>query len=81
MWRRLFICKISTTATADIEHLANADDDVKITDTVKYENLRPNSEYMLTGTVHLRYVNEDGSFTDLGTLKDKDGKTIEKQSP
>lgn len=74
----VYFAKISTTATADIEHLANADDDVKITDTVKYENLRPNSEYMLTGTVHLRYVNEDGSFTDLGTLKDKDGKTIEK---
>lgn len=74
----VYLPKVSTTATGDIENLAYADEEVKITDVVKYENLRPDRTYEVTGTLHLRYVNEDGTFTDLGTLKDKDGKTYEK---
>lgn len=49
---------------------------VSLTDTVKYTNLIPGSIYTITGTLHLQNVAEDGTVTDGGVVKDKDGNDI-----
>ncbi len=51
--RRKFIPLLATEATDadDGDHEAVADDDVTIVDEVRYENLEPGREYVLTGTL------------------------------
>lgn len=49
---------------------------VTLTDTVSYENVIPGLEYVMTGTLHLQSVGEDGSINDGGILKDKDGNDV-----
>lgn len=59
--------EIGTTATDgdDGDHEAQADDDVTIVDEVRYENLEPGIEYVLTGTLvdrdAAKPVEEDGA--------------------
>ena len=59
--------EIGTTATDgdDGDHEAQADDDVTIVDEVRYENLEPGVEYVLTGTLvdrdAAKPVEEDGA--------------------
>ena len=45
--------EIGTTATdaEDGDHVAEADEDVTVVDEVRYENLEPGREYVLTGTL------------------------------
>ena len=73
--------KVGTQASGDVENLSNADEDATVTDAVSYENLRPETEYELTGTVHLQYETEDENgntvIKDAGTLKDASGKTVQ----
>ena len=73
--------KVGTQASGDVENLSNADEDATVTDAVSYENLRPETEYELTGTVHLQYEAEDENgntvIKDAGTLKDASGKTVQ----
>lgn len=49
---------------------------VTITDTVSYRNVIPGTEYEVIGTLRLQNVGEDGTITDGGSLKDKDGKDV-----
>ena len=65
---------VHTTATADAtgDHELPAASGQKVTDTVHMENLTPDHEYVVTGTLHL--VNDDGS--DGGALKDADGDDV-----
>lgn len=72
---------IATTATAGNgfhETQVPADDDktVTLTDTVAYSNLIPGTEYTMTGTLHQQVVNEDGTISDGGALKDADGNDV-----
>lgn len=53
---------------------------VNITDTVTYENLIPNLEYVMNGVLHVQKVDESGAVTDGGELKDKYGHTIKSQT-
>ena len=73
--------KVGTQASGDVENLSNADEDATVTDAVSYENLRPETKYELTGTVHLQYEAEDENgntvIKDAGTLKDASGKTVQ----
>lgn len=73
--------KIGTTALADnglheIQVPKGEDKTTTITDTVKYENLIPGTEYVMSGTLHIQSVAADGSITDGGTVNDKEGKPV-----
>lgn len=65
--------KIQTEFT-DLQgsHDIEPDKEVKLHDTVAYNNLTPGKEYTMTMTIHI--VGTDGK--DEGELKDKDGKPI-----
>lgn len=72
---------IATTAKAgnglhETQVPADGDKTVTLTDTVEYENLIPGTEYTMTGTLHQQVVNEDGTISDGGALKDADGKDV-----
>ncbi len=56
----------------DGNHEVEANKEVKLKDTVSYNNLTPGKEYSLTMTIHVK--NKDGK--DEGELKDKDGKPV-----
>lgn len=64
--------KISTTATVDGEHEADAAETVTLKDVVKYENLVTGKSYAMTGALH--YKNTDGS--DGGEVVDENGDPI-----
>lgn len=53
-------------------HEVEANKEVKLKDTVSYNNLTPGKEYSLTMTIHVK--DKDGK--DEGELKDKDGKPV-----
>ena len=53
-------------------HEVEANKEVKLKDTVSYNNLPPDKEYSLTMTIHVK--DKDGK--DEGELKDKDGKPV-----
>lgn len=74
----LYFPGIVTKASGDIENYAYADGEVVVKDVAGYTNLRPNSDYNMTATIHVQHVNEDGEVVDLGTLKDSEGRTITK---
>lgn len=72
---------IATTATADngfheTQVPVGDDKTVTLTDTVAYENLKPGTEYTVTGTLHKQVVNEDGTISDGGALTDEDGNEV-----
>lgn len=72
---------IATTAKAgnglhETQVPADGDKTVALTDTVEYKNLIPGTEYTMTGTLHQQVVNEDGTISDGGALKDADGKDV-----
>ena len=72
---------IATTAKAgnglhETQVPADGDKTVTLTDTVEYKNLIPGTEYIMTGTLHQQVVNEDGTISDGGALKDADGKDV-----
>lgn len=56
----------------DGNHEVEANKEVKLKDTVSYNNLTPGKEYSLTMTIHVK--DKDGK--DEGELKDKDGKPV-----
>lgn len=73
--------KLGTTALTDmglheIQIPKGEDRTITITDTVKYENVVPNVEYTVSGTLHLQSVGNDGSLSDGGAIKDQDGNEI-----
>lgn len=73
--------KLGTTAlTEDKLHEIQISDgknsEITITDTVAYENLIPGTEYTVSGTLHIQSKNPDGTVSDGGVLKDKDGKEV-----
>ena len=53
-------------------HEVEANKEVKLKDTVSYNNLTPGKEYSLTMTIHVK----DKEGKDEGELKDKDGKPV-----
>lgn len=55
----------------DDDKVVNATTNVTLIDTVSYAGLDTNTEYELTGTIH---INEDG--VDAGTLKNTDGSDV-----
>ena len=72
---------IATTAKAgnglhETQVPADGDKTVTLTDTVEYKNLIPGTEYTMTGTLHQQVVNEDGTISDGGALKDADGNDV-----
>lgn len=75
------LVKIGTTALAEnglheVQIPQGKDKTVTITDTVKYENVIPGTEYTVSGMLHIQAVGEDGSITDGGTVNDKDGNPV-----
>ena len=56
----------------DGNHEVESNKEVKLKDTVSYNNLTPGKEYSLTMTIHVK--DKDGK--DEGELKDKDGKPV-----
>ncbi len=67
---RVIAPQIGTTATdgADGDKTVTADVEATIVDTVEYTNLIPGEEYTLTGTIHVKRTNEDGSVTEESLL-------------
>ena len=74
---RVIAPQIGTTATdgADGDKTVTADTKATIVDTVEYTNLIPGEEYTLTGTLHVKRTNEDGSVTE-ESLLDRNGDPI-----
>lgn len=72
--------KIGTTAKGangihEVQAPTNGKD-TTVTDTVELKNLIVGHEYTLMGTLHKQAVNEDGSISDGGALKDADGNPV-----
>lgn len=63
---RVIAPQIGTTATdgTDGDKTVTADAEATIVDTVEYTNLIPGEEYTLTGTIHVKHVDEDGNVTE-----------------
>lgn len=66
--------EIGTSATdgVDGDKTVTADAETTIVDTVEYANLIPGVEYSLTGTLHVKHVDEEGNVAE-NTLLDGDG--------
>ena len=74
---RVIAPQIGTTATdgTDGDKTVIADEKVIIVDTVEYRNLVPGVEYALTGTLHVKHVDEEGNVTEEALL-DGNGEPI-----
>ena len=74
---RVIAPEIGTTATdgADGDKTVTADTEATIVDTVEYTNLIPGEEYTLTGTLHVKHVDEEGNITE-EPLLDADGNPV-----
>lgn len=74
---RVIAPQIGTTATdgTDGDKTVIADEKATIVDTVEYRNLVPGVEYALTGTLHVKHVDEEGNVTEEALL-DGNGETI-----
>lgn len=75
---RVIAPQIGTTATdgADGDKTVTADVETTIVDTVEYTNLMPGGEYTLTGTIHVKHVDEDGRVLTEEPLHDADGNPV-----
>ena len=71
---RVIAPQIGTTAT-DGDKTVIADEKATIVDTVEYRNLVPGVEYALTGTLHVKHVDEEGNVTEEALL-DGNGEPI-----
>ncbi len=58
------------------DHLTGAWESQTIVDTVSLSNLVVGREYVVTGTLHVQEVAEDGSVTDGGEVLDSDGNPV-----
>ncbi len=69
---------VETTATdaADGDHEIAAAEDQQVTDAVELTNLIVGKAYVVTGTLHVQEVAEDGTVTDGGELTDADGNPV-----
>lgn len=73
--------RISSTLAVDAgtgKHYADAESDDgahKVKDTITYENLVPGTTYKAVGELHIKNY-ENGTYTDGGVFKDKDGNSI-----
>ena len=74
---RVIAPQIGTTATdgTDGDKTVIADEKATIVDTVEYRNLVPGVEYALTGTLHVKHVDEEGNVTEEALL-DGNGEPI-----
>ena len=74
---RVIAPQIGTTATdgVDGDKTVIADEKATIVDTVEYRNLVPGVEYALTGTLHVKHVDEEGNVTEEALL-DGNGEPI-----
>lgn len=74
----VYFPKIKTEAKDAVtkSHISLGEGTIRIADTVSYSNLKPGQKYSLTGTLHEQVMDEDGTVTDGGVLKDKSGKNI-----
>lgn len=75
--QQLWFPAIHTNATGDVDDEANAGaETVTITDAVTYSNLVAGKEYTLNAALHYRNVDDKGTVTDGGIVKDRDGKDV-----
>ncbi len=58
------------------EHLASAQSEITLTDTVEYDNLIPGKTYTLSGTLHRVGTDENGAKVDNGELQDAAGQSV-----
>ena len=73
--------KIKTTLTTESGSHATQvpvveDKTVTLTDTVSYKNFIPGHQYTVTGTLHVKEIDEEGNVKDGGALKDAEGNEI-----
>lgn len=70
---RVIAPQIGTTATdgTDGDKTVTTDAEATIVDTVEYRNLVPGVEYALTGTLHVKHVDEEGNVTEEALLDGK----------
>lgn len=70
--------KVATTAVDKTtgNHMTAKGENVTIVDTVKYTNLIPGNGYKVDGTLHVQKVDENGTITDGGALKDAKGNEV-----
>ena len=69
--------EIGTAAADGVDGDKNvvADDVATVVDTVSYKNLVPGQEYVLTGTLHVKGVDDEGNVTEEALL-DADGNPV-----
>ena len=78
---RVIAPEIGTTATDGVDGDRNVvtDDVTTVVDTVSYANLIPGQEYTLTGTLHVKGVDDEGNATE-EALTDADGNPVTAQT-
>ncbi len=74
----LLVPLISTNARSEKtgSRVDNSEGETAIIDQVHYENLMPDVEYRIEGTLHLASIEDNGTADDEGTLTKADGKDI-----